>query len=122
MRVLQGEAGNPYQRNTFGVSVGGSHSWAARPGVFSLGHELIHFISRLSGLAALNRETSGLIPFMLVMHSLYTRPTKERLQYEIAIATVALGVYALVFGGLRYAYGEQVLVLPYGNHPGFEVV
>jgi hypothetical protein len=73
------------------------------------------------GLAALNRETSGLIPVMLVLHSLYAKTDKTTLKHDVVIATVAFGLYIFVFVSLRYVYGVQPLVLPYGNHPGLEL-
>jgi hypothetical protein len=73
------------------------------------------------GVAALNRETSGLIPLMLVLHSLYIKTETTSLTRQIMIAMFGLGLYALVFFTLRYIYGEQPLILPYGNHLGFEL-
>jgi hypothetical protein len=73
------------------------------------------------GIAAFNRETSGLIPLMLVLHSLYTKSDKNKLKYDFIIATVTLGLYACIFLSLRYVYGEQLLSLPDGNHPGLEI-
>jgi hypothetical protein len=73
------------------------------------------------GLAALNRETSGLIPFMLIAHSFYTIESRRLLGKHVLIATAALAVYVILFVGLKYAYGEQPLVLPYGHRLGFDL-
>src|SRR5262249_43587237 len=84
-------------------------------------HNRAAWIIPIVGLAALNRETSGLIPFMLVLHCLYIKPDKNALKRDIVIGTVALGLYTFVFFSLRYAYGvDRRLMSPQGIHLGFE--
>jgi hypothetical protein len=80
------------------------------------------WIVPLTGMAALNRETSGLIPVMLIAHSLFINRQKETLRRNLACAMAALALYGVIFVGLRLAYGDQPLVIPYGNHPGFELL
>jgi hypothetical protein len=84
-------------------------------------HNRAAWIIPIVGLAALNRETSGLIPFMLVLHCLYIKPDKNALKRDIVIGTVALGLYTFVFFSLRYIYGvERRLMSPQGIHLGVE--
>jgi len=72
------------------------------------------------GLAALNRETSGLIPLMLVLHSLCTKVNKSVFKRHLVIATVALVLYSLIFFALRHVYGQRPLMSPQGIHIGSE--
>lgn len=72
-------------------------------------------------LAALNRETSGLIPFMLIADQLQIRPTLNAPRRNLTIAGIALVLYAAIFIGLRIAYGPQELLVPYGHHIGMEL-
>lgn len=61
----------------------------------------------LTALAALNRETSGLIPVMVVASGTTLRP---RLGIDRAFAGpagMALAIYVLIVGGLRLWYGSQ---------------
>jgi hypothetical protein len=75
----------------------------------------------ITGLAALNRETSGLIPFMLLAVCL---PHKiDRLQRnKVLMLSIALALYAIVFIVLRGVYGPQNLLIPYGHRPGFDLL
>ena len=72
-------------------------------------------------LAALNRETSGLIPFMLIADQLQIQPKLYIPRQSLVIAGVALALYIAVFVGLRVAYGPQDLLVPYGYHIGLEL-
>ena len=74
----------------------------------------------LTGLAALNRETSGLIPFMLIAYSLLTKFRNKSQKMTIMIAAISCGLYAIIFFTLRHVYGEQRLLLAYGNQLGVE--
>ena len=65
----------------------------------------------LVGLAALNRETSGLIPFLLLAHAWANDRLTRR---EVALAAGALAIWAAVFVGLRLAYPPQRLIVPDG--------
>ena len=78
------------------------------------------WIVPITGFAALNRETSGLIPFMLVLYSLYAQIDGRTRKSLLITALSAFGLYSIIYFGLRYAFGEQQLVLGYGRHPGLE--
>jgi hypothetical protein len=71
--------------------------------------------------AAFNRETSGLIPFMLIADQLQTKPTLTVPRRILIFAGIALALYAAIFIGLRIAYGPQEFLVPYGNHIGMEL-
>ena len=71
-------------------------------------------------LAALNRETSGLIPFLLPAAVWAARPGSVR--RVLPIAGAALATYVAVWAGLRLAYGSQELFIPYGHRPGLELL
>ncbi len=68
----------------------------------------------LIAFAAANRETSGLIAVMLtgtiVMDRWPNRPTNK----ELMMAGGAFVIFALVFFGIRLAYGPRELVTAYG--------
>jgi hypothetical protein len=76
----------------------------------------------LMALAALNRETSGLIPVLLLAHFLARSRRREgrfRLESrEALIVSAAFAVYAAVFVAVRLAYPAQALVIPHGSPPG----
>ena len=74
----------------------------------------------LTGLAALNRETSGLIPFMLIAYSLLTKFRNKSQKMTIMIAAISCGLYAIIFFALRHVYGEQQLIAIQGVHLGLE--
>lgn len=91
-------------------------------GIFTL-HGRYGLLIPLSGLAALNRETSGLIPFMPISVHVLSRPRNRYLLRKVAmISAAALLVYAGVFIGLRVFYGRRPLITPYGNSPGIELL
>jgi len=74
----------------------------------------------ITGLAALNRETSGLIPFMLIAYSFWTNFRNKPQKIALMIAAISCGLYATIFFGLRHAYGEQPLIAIQGVHLGLE--
>lgn len=79
------------------------------------------WIVPLTVLAALNRETAGLIPLMLVAHgvSLGVRtPEGRRAALLGGAALVAFGVTIAV---VRLAVGPADLILGNGHHPGFDM-
>lgn len=79
----------------------------------------------LCPLAALNRETSIFIPFMLLAASLRFRSDgPPRLPHNRALIVAgALGLHAVVFLGLRLHYGFQDFTgLPPGMQPGFPMI
>ncbi|MBT3388873.1 MAG: hypothetical protein HN413_00525 [Chloroflexi bacterium] len=79
------------------------------------------WIIPLMALAALNRETSGLIPIMLFGHLVYRRPLKRISIKNSIIFMSAMFVYGVIFFGLRTFYNPQELVIPYGHPPGWEL-
>jgi len=72
-------------------------------------------------LAALNRETSGLIPFLLLSISIFAMP-KGSLRKVIPIFVTAFGTYVIIFTTLRFFYGSQELLIPYGHYPGLDLL
>lgn len=79
------------------------------------------FIPLITLFAALNRETSGFIPFMCVFSALFVYPKNFRIKSAI-IGIISVFVYIFVFFGLRITYGEQYLIIPYGNSPGLPLL
>jgi hypothetical protein len=79
------------------------------------------WIIPLTVLAAFNRETSGLIPLMLLAAQYRTPPGKAR-TLSIGTAGFSLALYAAIFVGLRLYYGHQELILAYGHAPGFDLL
>jgi len=72
-------------------------------------------------LAALNRETSGLIPFLLLAVNLQHWPEIRVDRRASIIAAIALCTYAAIFVGIRMVLGPRPLFIPYGNEPGLEL-
>jgi hypothetical protein len=74
-------------------------------------------------LAAFNRETSGLIPFMVVAaHYQDLKYARRNTKPVILVAASALTAYLIVFGGLRYLFGPRPLSIPYEHQPGFDLL
>jgi hypothetical protein len=70
-------------------------------------------------LAALNRETSALIPVMGLAYAYFTPGVNKGIK-SIALTTLgSLIVFAVIFIGLRYYYGEQTFLTADGYYPGF---
>jgi hypothetical protein len=80
------------------------------------------WIVPLTVAAAVNRETSGLIPVMLlavaVAHGVRTDDGRRALRFGVA-ALVAFGV---TYGIVRLAVGSSYLILANGRHPGTELL
>jgi hypothetical protein len=72
--------------------------------------------------AALNRETSGLIPILLagVMAARGEWKTSRR-KYGLTIVVTSLAVFIAVFVWLRLHYGEQKFLSGLGHQPGKEM-
>ncbi len=91
-------------------------------------HRRFIWIPAIALLASLNRETSGLIPF-LVLASIVGKDIwykglsglKEKTE-PLVIFGLSLAIYILVFVFLRFSYGPQPLLLPNGHHPGLDVL
>lgn len=75
----------------------------------------------LTVLAALNRETSGFIP-LLLLAAAHVMPPASRWRAALPTAALALACYIGVFLGLRLIYGAQASVLPYDHHPGLDML
>ena len=73
----------------------------------------ILWIVPLTILAALNRETGGLIPFLLLGVALFVWP-RESLRRVVPVFLAAVIAYVAIFFGLRLIYAPQEVVLPYG--------
>lgn len=72
-------------------------------------------------LAALNRETSGLIPFMALALLLPWSADSKNRKVLIAAGT-SLVIFAVIFVGLRLAYPNQEISVPHGQHMGLELL
>lgn len=84
-------------------------------------HKKFWWIVPITLFAALNRETSGLIPVLLLCSALFGE-TAGSPRTAVFASAVAFVVYAAVFVGLRLAYGGQEPVFPHGHHPGFDLL
>jgi len=73
-------------------------------------------------IAACNRETSLLIPFMFLAARLDLERRPRLSSRATYIGTAALVASLLVFMGLRLAFGPRPLAIAYGNEPGFELL
>ena len=80
------------------------------------------WIIPLTGLAALNRETCGLIPFMLVAARCQLRPKFSVPRKALLTTGIALAIYGVIFAALRFHYGPQKLLVPYGHQPGLDLL
>ena len=83
------------------------------------------WIIPITFFAALNRETSGLIPLLF----LFSFVNKETIsngfknhRRDIAIFGAAFTLYVSIFFLLRNHYGPQTLFIPYEHHPGFDLL
>lgn len=86
------------------------------------------WIIPLMALAALNRETSGLIPFMALALVLQTRNAGAAWKVEtlkqkpVIVAAVSLAIFAAIFISLRLAFPNRPISTPYGHHMGFDLL
>jgi hypothetical protein len=80
------------------------------------------WIIPITVLAAFNRETSGLIPVLLIAAHLQLKPKIAVLPRILIIGGIAMALYAAIFIGLRIEYGPEELLVPYGNHIGLELL
>ena len=72
--------------------------------------------------AALNRETSGLIPLLLASAAFFP-PTGASPQRKILIlSAMGLVLFIAVFFGLRLAMGPRLLFLPHDIRPGWDLL
>lgn len=79
------------------------------------------WIIPLMALAALNRETSGLIPFMALALVLPWNHDQEKRGVLIP-AAIGLVIFAVIFFALRIAYPNQEISVPHSQHMGLELL
>ena len=65
------------------------------------------WIIPVTALAVLNRETSGFIPFMLLLTAFSFRPFRLERKDRLWYAALALLVYVILFVGVRWFFGLQ---------------
>jgi len=70
-------------------------------------------------LAAFNRETSALIPVMLLTYVYFNAGGKGKIKPAILYTLAGIIIFAVIFVGLRYYYGEQLFLTADGYYPGF---
>lgn len=74
-------------------------------------------------LAALNRETSGLIPMLLATAAWFPLTPRSEQRRMLLLAGLACCLYGVVFGGVRLAFGARpVQIIPSGARPGWELL
>ena len=74
----------------------------------------------LMGVAALNRETSGLIVLMFLLARY--RPGKRWDARTLLIAGASVLVFIAVYLGVRWALGPRPITLPHGQVPGLDLL
>ncbi len=79
------------------------------------------WIIAITGLAVLNRETSGLIPLMLLATEVFSRRGKCISRKVISFGAAALALYAIGYLGIRYLLGPRALHAPHGYRQGWEL-
>jgi hypothetical protein len=72
-------------------------------------------------LAAFNRETSGLIPFLPLAIAKFSLP-KGSVRKMMPVFIASILCYGAIFIGLRLSYGEQILLTPYDHQPGLDLL
>jgi len=88
-------------------------------GLVILGETYIWIIP-ITIVGAFNRETSGLIPLMLIVACW---PRGGALCNKAILTGIfSLVAYAFIFVGLRYAYGPQLLLTPFGHRAGIDAI
>lgn len=76
------------------------------------------WIPLLTVLAAFNRETSALIPFMLIGFAYYSGNKQKQMKPVVVYSVISLIIFAVIFFGLRMYYGEQPFLTADGYSPG----
>lgn len=79
------------------------------------------WIVPLTVAAALNRETSGLIPVMLIAMAWPLGWRSEQGRRAIRIGAIALVAFAATYGIVRAAVGSSFFIVPNGQDPGREL-
>ncbi len=78
-----------------------------------------YWVVLVTFFAALNRETSGLIPFLLLA-ALINEPLP--LWKKFLPFILSFGVFAVVFLGLHFIYPNRPLYIPYQQTPGYQML
>ena len=86
-------------------------------GILILGRKYVWLVLLMIP-AALNRETSLLIPFMLFFAVRSNTAGEQDQRPGFIAAAVALGIFAIIFAGLRIYYGPQPFLTADGYYPG----
>ncbi len=74
-------------------------------------------------LATLNRETSGLIPLLIVAAAIRPAGQTRRIDWKVLrIAGIALGIYLLEYGLIRWILGPRPSMRPYGHDLGLDLL
>jgi len=68
--------------------------------------------------AALNRETSALIPLMLIACAYFSNDRSKKIKPALFHAMISLVIFVIIFSGLRFYYGEQLFLTADGYYPG----
>lgn len=76
----------------------------------------------LTAIAALNRETSVLVPVMLASSAIFGRRDPDDRKGPLISAGIALITFLVIFVALRLHYGEQPFITAGGNQPGLETL
>ena len=78
------------------------------------------WILPISVLAAFNRETGLLIPFMLI--AVCRTQDAEMRWRNLVTGFLSIAVFVLILLGLRYAYAPQEMLDCYGHKPGLDTI
>jgi hypothetical protein len=87
----------------------------------SILHGAFGWLVPIAALAALNRETSALIPFLLVAAIAFTRPPGS-VRKAMPLFLVVLATYVVIFVGLRVLHESQPLLVAYGHPAGLPLL
>jgi hypothetical protein len=80
-----------------------------------------YWIIPITIFAALNRETSALIPVILLIVTLFVAP-KGSFHKTMPLIITAFTLFVAIFVILRVIYGKQELIVPFGHHVGIELL
>jgi hypothetical protein len=85
-------------------------------------HRRWWWVVPLTVLAALNRETSGLIPVMLMAMAWPLGRHSEEGRRALRIGAIALVAFGATYGIVRLAVGSAFFIEPNGQSPGLELL
>ena len=83
-------------------------------------HRKFLWVIPITGFAALNRETSGFIPFMVLAECWSLRKREQTITQPMLIAVTAFILYLITFYSLRHLIGARGLITASGKTPGLE--